>query len=71
MQTLSTYADFYTAVLIAAPLFFVSVLSVMSLVGGSVFGLSIPNAMRIGVYAMIPLMNIMFILFIHYTQPTI
>lgn len=71
MQTLSTYADFYTAVLIAAPLFFVSVLSVMSLVGGSVFGLSIPNAMRIGVYAMIPLMNIMFIMFIHYTQPTV
>ncbi len=71
MQTLSTYADFYTAVLIAAPLFFVSVLSVMSLVGGSVFGLSIPDAMRIGVYAMIPLMNIMFIMFIHYTQPTI
>lgn len=71
MQTLSTYADFYTAVLIAAPLFFVSVLSVMSLVGGQVFGLSIPSAMRIGVYAMIPLMNIMFILFIHYTQPTV
>lgn len=71
MQTLSTYADFYTAVLIAAPLFFVSVLSVMSLIGGSVFGLSIPNAMRIGVYAMIPLMNIMFIMFIHYTQPSI
>ena len=71
MQTLSTYADFYTAVLIAAPLFFVSVLSVMSLVGGAVFGLSIPDAMRIGVYAMIPLMNIMFIMFIHYTQPSV
>lgn len=71
MQTLSTYADFYTAVLIAAPLFFVSVLSVMSLVGGSVFGLSIPSAMRIGVYAIIPLMNIMFIMFIHYTQPSV
>ena len=70
LQTLSTYADFYTAVLIAAPLFFVSVLSVMSLVGGEVFGLSIPAAMRIGVYVMIPLMNIMFIMFIHYTQPT-
>lgn len=71
LQTLSTYADFYTAVLIAAPLFFVSVLSVMSLVGGQVFGLSIPSAMRIGVYALIPLMNIMFIMFIHYTQPTV
>ncbi|MFA4819425.1 MAG: type II secretion system F family protein [Candidatus Aenigmatarchaeota archaeon] len=71
IQTLATYADFYTAVLIAAPLFFVSVLSVMSLVGGTVMGLSIPNAMRIGVYALMPLMNIMFIMFIHYTQPTV
>jgi len=71
VQTLATYADFYTAVLIAAPLFFVSVLSVMSLVGGTIMGLSIPNAMRIGVYAMMPLMNIMFIMFIHYTQPSV
>ena len=71
MQTLSTYADFYTAVLIAAPLFFVSILSVMSLVGGEVFGLSIPIAMRLGVYILIPLMNIMFLLFIHYTQPNV
>src|SRR3989344_1492596 len=71
MQTLSTYADFYTAVLIAAPLFFVSVLSVMSLIGGEIFGLSIPSAMRIGVYVMIPLMNIMFLMFIHYTQPQV
>ncbi|MEK6887468.1 MAG: type II secretion system F family protein [Candidatus Aenigmatarchaeota archaeon] len=71
VQTLATYADFYTAVLIAAPLFFVSVLSVMSMVGGTIMGLSIPNAMRIGVYAMMPLMNIMFIMFIHYTQPSV
>jgi flagellar protein FlaJ len=71
MQTLSTYADFYTAVLIAAPLFFVSVLSVMSLIGGEVFGLSIPVAMRLGIYVMIPLMNIMFLAFVHYTQPQV
>lgn len=69
MQTLSTYADFYTAVLIAAPLFFISTLSVMSLVGGSVFGMSIPTAMRLGIYGLIPLLNIVFIIFIHYTQP--
>ncbi len=71
MQTLSTYADFYTAVLIAAPLFFISVLSVMSLIGGEIFGLSIPSAMRLGVYVMIPLMNIMFLMFVHYTQPQV
>jgi len=71
MQTLSTYADFYTAVLIAAPLFFISTLSVMSLVGGSIMGMSIPDAMRIGIYVLIPLLNIVFIMFIHFTQPNI
>jgi flagellar protein FlaJ len=71
LQTLSTYADFYTAVLIAAPLFFVSVLSVMSLIGGSVMGLSIPDAMRMGIFVLIPVLNVAFILFIHYTQPSV
>lgn len=69
LQTLSTYADFYTAVLIAAPLFFVSILSIMSLIGGQVLGLSIPTAMRLGIYVLIPAMNTAFLLFIHYTQP--
>ncbi len=71
LQTLSTYADFYTAVLIAAPLFFISILAVMALIGGQIFGLSIPLAMRLGVYLLIPLLNIMFLLFVHYTQPTV
>jgi archaellum biogenesis protein FlaJ (TadC family) len=68
LQTLSTYADFYTAVLIAAPLFFVSILSVMSLIGGEVLGMSIPMAMRVGIYLLIPALNIIFIAFIHFTQ---
>lgn len=71
LQTLSTYADFYTAVLIAAPLFFVSILSIMSLVGGEVLGLSIPVAMQLGIFVLIPLLNSIFIVFIHFTQPTI
>ena len=71
LQTLSTYADFYTAVLIAAPLFFVSILSVMSLIGGQVVGLSIPTAMRLGIYILMPVLNIAFIMFIHYTQPKV
>ena len=70
-QTLATYADFYTAVLIAAPLFFVSVLSILSLIGGQIFGLNIPTAIRLGVYVLMPLLNIMFIMFIHYTQPNV
>ncbi len=71
LQQLSTYADFYTAVLIAAPLFFISILSVMALIGGSVLGMSIPVAMRLGIYLLIPLLNTVFVLFIHFTQPNI
>ena len=71
LATLSTYADFYTAVLIAAPLFFISILSVMALIGGQLFGLSIPTAMSLGIYLLIPVLNILFILFIHFTQPAV
>ncbi len=69
MQVLSTYADFYTAVLIAAPLFFISVLSIMSLIGGQIMGMDIPTAIKLGVYVLMPALNTAFILFIHFTQP--
>jgi len=69
LSTLSTYADFYTAVLIAAPLFFISILSVMAMIGGTIMGMSIIDAMQLGIYAFIPLLNIVFIAFIHMTQP--
>lgn len=71
LKSLETYADFYTAVMIAAPLFFVSILSVMSLVGGQIFGLDIQTAMQLGIFVMIPVINTAFLMFIHYTQPTI
>src|SRR3989344_3713698 len=65
MQALSTYADLYTAVLIAAPLFFVSILSILSLVGGHIFGLPIDVALRLGIYTLIPLLNIFFLAFFY------
>ncbi|MEM7826745.1 MAG: type II secretion system F family protein [Candidatus Aenigmatarchaeota archaeon] len=71
LSTLTTYADFYTAVLIAAPLFFISVLSIMSMLGGTIGGLPILTVMEIGIYVFIPLLNIVFIAFVHLTQPTI
>ena len=71
LDTLSTYADFYTAVLIAAPLFLVAVLTIMSMVGGEVFGMDIRDAMTLGIYGAIPLMNTAFIAFIHFTQPEV
>ncbi|MFH0832600.1 MAG: type II secretion system F family protein [Candidatus Aenigmatarchaeota archaeon] len=71
LQALSTYADFYTAVLIAAPLFFIAVLAVMGMIGGTVMGLPIDLAMTMGIYGLMPILNMAFIAFIHYTQPNI
>lgn len=69
LQALSTYADFYTAVMIAAPLFLVSILAVMNVVGGTIEGMTISDIMNLGIYIVIPATNIGFILFIHFTQP--
>ena len=69
LQTLSTYADFYTAVLIAAPLFLVAILSVMSMIEGKLWGMRIEDVMRLGIFVGIPIVNTLFLLFIHFTQP--
>ena len=71
LSTLSTYADFYVGVLIAAPLFFISVLAMLAIIGGTFGGLSIPVAMYLGILVILPALNIMFLMFVHYTQPAV
>ena len=71
MEILSTYADFYTAVLIAAPMFLVAILAIMNMIGGELFGMKIDEAMNIGIFVLMPVLNTGFILFIHMTQPEI
>ncbi|MFH0890289.1 MAG: type II secretion system F family protein [Candidatus Aenigmatarchaeota archaeon] len=69
MELLATYADFYTAMLIAAPLFLVAILTVMNMMGGELAGTSIQNVMMLGIFVGLPLMNIAFLAFVHMTQP--
>lgn len=69
MESLATYADFYTAVLIVAPLFLIALLAVMGSVGGSIGGLSTRALLVVGIYIIIPVANALFIAFIHLTQP--
>lgn len=72
IETLSTYADIYTAILIAAPLFLIAVLAVMNIVPGSQFGgFSIDTVMFIGIYVGIPLLNLAFLAFVSLTQPEV
>lgn len=64
IEKLSTYASFYTALLIAAPVFLVVVLAVMNLLGGNIAGFSIQNLMWLGVHVIIPGINALFVVFL-------
>lgn len=69
LKTLSTYADIYTALLVAAPLMMLSLLATMSIIGGDVLGLSINELMLLITWIVLPVMNIGFLAFIHSTYP--
>jgi len=67
-ELVSMLSDIYTALLIAAPLILMLILAIMSVVGSSFGGMSIPSLATIGLVVIIAL-NIIFIFFIQITQP--
>jgi len=69
LKTLSTYADIYTALLVAAPLMMLSLLATMSIIGGSVMGLTINELMLLITWVLLPVLNVSFLVFIHTTYP--
>jgi len=70
-ETISTYSDIYTGILIAAPLFFVATLSLVSILGGFVGGIPIDTLIVLGTYLIVPLLNVGFIIFLQFTQPEV
>jgi len=64
LQQLSAYAEFYTGILIAAPLFIIALFSVLNLVQGTFAGYSIIDLMKITIYAVMPILNGVFLLFL-------
>ncbi len=68
LQQLSAYAEFYTGLLIAAPLFLISLFSVMNMIEPNLGGFGILQLMRISIYAFIPVLNIAFLIFLNTTQ---
>jgi flagellar protein FlaJ len=64
LQQLSMYAEFYTGVLIAAPLFLVSLFSVMALIQPNIGGFDILTLSQISIYGLIPMINIVFLAFL-------
>ncbi len=70
-ETVATYSDIYTGLLIAAPLFFVAALSLVSLLGGKVGGMDVNVVIVLGTYVVIPFMNVSFLAFLEMTQPEV
>jgi flagellar protein FlaJ len=68
LQQLSTYAEFYTGILIAAPLFIISLFSIMNMIEPNLGGVGILQLMRLSIYLLIPILNIAFIFFLSATQ---
>ena len=64
IRFLDTFAEFYTGIVIAAPLFLIALLSVMIMVEPNIGGWSILDLTKIGIFVVIPLINIGFILFL-------
>lgn len=69
LKTLSTYADIYTALLVAAPLMMLAILGVMGIIGGQILGLSIEDLILVLTFIILPILNISFLAFIHLTYP--
>lgn len=70
-ETVSTYSDIYTGVLIAAPLFFIAAMALVNMLGGTLGGLGVGTVMALGAYVAIPLLNVGFIIFLQLTQPEV
>jgi flagellar protein FlaJ len=69
LKTLSTYSDIYTAVMITAPLMMLIVLASMSAIGADVFGMAIGDVLFLMTWVLLPVMNVVFLAFLHMTYP--
>jgi len=69
-NVIGLYSDIYTALLIAAPLILMLLLVIMSVLGSSFIGMPISTLSNIGIIG-IAVLNIIFLVFLHFTQPEI
>ncbi len=64
LQQLSAYAEFYTGILIAAPLFIIALFAVMNMIQPTIGGFDILFLTRASIYVIIPVVNISFLVFL-------
>lgn len=64
VEQLSAYAEFYTGILIAAPLFIIALFSVLNQIQPNISGYNILDLMKLSIYLIIPIVNVTFLLFL-------
>jgi pilus assembly protein TadC len=69
VESIATYSDIYTAVLIAAPLLFFVTLAIIQTLGGTIAGVPVSTLAKVGTFGVIPLLNVAFYVFIDMVAP--
>ena len=64
MQQLDAYSEFYTGILITAPLFIISLFAVMNMIQPNIGGFDILTLTRLSIYFLVPIMNVGFLFFL-------
>jgi archaeal flagellar protein FlaJ len=61
-QKAETFGDIYSAIVVAGPLFLFSGIMLLGMVGGGIAGLSIATVVQLGVFLLVPFINIAFLI---------
>jgi flagellar protein FlaJ len=64
LQQMSTYAEFYVGIIIAAPLFLVALFAIMGMIQPTIAGFSILDLTKLSIYLFIPAINVAFLAFL-------
>jgi len=71
LAQISTYSDVYTGILIAAPLLFIVTLAILERVSPQIGGFTVGTLASMGTFIVLPVLNIIFILFLEMTKSEI
>ncbi|MEK6855499.1 MAG: type II secretion system F family protein [Nanoarchaeota archaeon] len=69
VESVSTYSDIYTSVLIAAPLLFLITIAIINMLGGKIGGFESRDLAFFGTFIFLPFLNIAFLIFLNVIQP--
>jgi flagellar protein FlaJ len=64
IRQLSAYAEFYTGIMIAAPLFIIALFAIMNMIQPTIAGFDILFLTKVSIYGLIPAINVGFLAFL-------